>query len=147
MEITDKIIDLIPLISIIATIGLGVLTWYTRRDNDKAEAASVLTGSALALVVALEKRVNDVEVDLEEEREKRKALQKKSAERESAYEMQMEKVSASHERQIASLRASVKELQKTVDTLEVELKEERGLRAKLERENAELKNGKGGRRV
>ena len=50
----NNLVSLIPLISIAGTIGLGIFTWYTRRGNDRADAASTLTGSALALVQALE---------------------------------------------------------------------------------------------
>lgn len=71
----DNLVSLVPLISIAVTAGLAIFTWWASRGTQKADAASTLTGSALGLVEALTKRVDDLEVDLAAEREKRLALQ------------------------------------------------------------------------
>lgn len=119
----NNLVSLIPLISIIGTIGLGIFTWYTRRGNDRADAASVLTGSALSLVLALEKRIDDVEEDLKEERTARLALQNRATAQDAT---------------IAELRLTVEKQAERIDTLEKE-------NVTLKDENHKLRNGKGGK--
>lgn len=71
----NEFVALVPVFSVVLTAALAGFTWWTGRHRQQADVASVLTGSALGLVVALEKRVDELEKDLEAERGARRGLQ------------------------------------------------------------------------
>jgi uncharacterized coiled-coil protein SlyX len=126
----DNIVELLPLISILLASVTAFFTWYTRRDNDKADAASTLTGSALSLVQALEKRIDDLEHDLSAERMAREALQERTEDQDATI--------AGQGAIIMQLRETVDKQAGRIDMLEKE-------NGRLQAENHRLKTGRGGK--
>jgi uncharacterized protein (DUF3084 family) len=138
----DSIISLVPVISIVATVLLGVFTWYTRRGNDRADAASTLTGSALSLVQALEKRVADVEKDLSTERTAREAIEIKLESEKQARQDLQDRATA-QDATIAEQGAVIMQLRDTVEKQAVRIESLEKENGHLKAENIRLKSGNG----
>ena len=59
----------IPLVSVVATVSIALATLYLNTGDRRATVASKLTGSALAIVTALENRVDDLEKEGERKKQ------------------------------------------------------------------------------
>lgn len=59
---------IVPIVIAILVNGTGFLLWRSQRDKTRAEAADVITDSSLKIVKRMERRVCELEVDMEQQR-------------------------------------------------------------------------------
>lgn len=153
---------IVAVIASIATLGGAFITVRTQLKNDREtrKQDAKIADEEKAVDIAQIKRELETELwlrlqeDFKKERKKRKELEKtvemqgavimqlrqQAKERDESHQKQIADIKSSHERQLSSLRASMRQIQQ-------EMTQERELRIKAEKEAETLRKGNGGRRV